>query len=339
MAIIGLLVTSSGLINIAGAASLTHAYDLLSSSDRSVVATHTVSFVIQAPLIATDYVNIDLPAGFATITAAANITCPAGFTNPATVANAGATARCVASGPISAGATTTITISGITNHATAGSYTIPVSTYSATGPTLKERANVMVAIIDHVTINATVPSTLNFTISPLATSTGINGATTTAASATTTIDFGSLQVGTSSIMGQELRVTTNANYGYKVTVEQNQDLTNNTNATINAFADAVTSVVSAPWAAPTGILDSFNTYGHMGVTSSDGSLSVNPFGSNQWKGFNGTSPMEVLYHTGPADGTTTAKGLAYVGYRIQISPLQEAGDYTNTLTYIATPIY
>ena len=50
-------------------------------------------------------------------------------------------------------------------------------------------------------------------------------------------------------------------------------------------------------------------------------------------------PQEVMYHGGPADGSMQDKGSVEVAYRIQITALQEAGDYTNTLTYVATPTY
>ena len=45
-------------------------------------------------------------------------------------------------------------------------------------------------------------------------------------------------------------------------------------------------------------------------------------------------------NTGPADGTTAGIGAARIGYQVQISALQEAGDdYTTTLRYIATPTF
>ena len=54
---------------------------------------------------------------------------------------------------------------------------------------------------------------------------------------------------------------------------------------------------------------------------------------------NATDQVEVMYHTGPSDGTTPDKGLTQVAYTAEISTLQEAGDYENTLTYICTPQY
>ncbi len=197
----------------------------------------------------------------------------------------------------------------------------------------------MVAIVDNIDVSATVAATLTFEIRPLATTTPINGATTTAASATTSLAFGTLQVGTSSIMGQELRVTTNADSGYTVTVEQDSNLTSAGGSDIDAFANGATSTPAA-WAAPAGTLDSEATYGHFGLTTDDATGGgTQDFTSSKWRGLDNNVPVAVMYHNGPADGSTQDKGMAKVAYRIQISALQEAGDYTSVLTYIATPVY
>jgi hypothetical protein len=74
----------------------------------------------------------------------------------------------------------------------------------------------------------------------------------------------------------------------------------------------------------------------MGITSDD----TNYFGSNLWAGDILVTPRAIYTHNGPVDGTTTGEGTTRVGYQIEISNLQEAGqDYTNTLTYIATPTF
>jgi hypothetical protein len=82
----------------------------------------------------------------------------------------------------------------------------------------------------------------------------------------------------------------------------------------------------------------------MGLTSDDADLNSGEFGTSTPL-FAGniqasTTPRQVFSHTGPSDGTTQNKGLIKVAYRIQIASLQEAGnDYTNVLTYIATPTF
>ena len=47
-----------------------------------------------------------------------------------------------------------------------------------------------------------------------------------------------------------------------------------------------------------------------------------------------------MSHTGPTNGTITGEGTTKVGFKVQISGLQEAGDdYTARLTYVATPTF
>lgn len=338
-AILSMVVMSSGLTSSAQASSITNASDTLSASGLSQVATHTIAFTIHSSLAQNDYIQVVLPGGgganFGNITAVGNIICATGSATWTSITEA----RCtIGAGGLAAGASSTMTLTGVTNPNAIGSKTIAVKTYTAANA-LIERADVMIAIVDRVVVTASVASTLNFVISPVAGATVINGATTTAGSATATIAFGNLTANAEHIIGQQLNVTTNATYGFKVTVEQNQDLTSAGNAIIDAFDDGTPSTTAAGWSVPATSLGQFNTYGHMGLTSDDNSLSVNQFATSTYKGFNGTTPMEVMYHTGASNGSAQSIGLAKVAYRIEVSSLQEAGDYTNTLTYIATPIY
>ncbi|MEI8361023.1 MAG: hypothetical protein WCG01_02760 [bacterium] len=338
LAILSLVVTNgfySSLVNIANAGSLTSAKDTISNSNVSASATHVIKFTTKTALIAGDEIQANFAGGFTNVLAV-NTTCTgaafAGGTLPA--AN---TVNCAAAGVIATNTVLTITVTGVVNPGTAGSQIISLnSKHTGFGSPAIDRADVMVAIISNVAVSAYVPSSLLFTISPVATGTNVNNGVTTSMSATTSLAFGTLTVGTSSIMAQQLAVTTNAGYGYTVTVEQNQDLTSNSGAIIDSFKDGTPT--RSVWSAPLGTLDATTTYGHMGFTSDDATLQAN-FAAGEYDGFIGTTPEEVMYHTGPADGSTQNKGLAKVAYRIQISALQEAGDYYNTLTYVATPTY
>ncbi len=322
-----------GAAPVSNAASLANAKDTLSDSDLGVAATHTIVFTTNVALAVNDYFEVTLPAPFGNITVGA-ITCPASSTSSAPTTE---TARCTATGPIATGSKT-ILLTGITNPVTAGSQSINVASRQ-NGGALNEAIDVAVAIIDNLDVSASVSSALTFEIRPLATSTNINGANTTRTSATTSLAFGTLTVASTSIMGQELRVSTNAKNGYVVTVQQNQNLLSSGGADIDSFVDG-TSTAPQAWAAPSGLLDAEWTYGHFGFTSDDGTLTAGDyFGNNLWKGFVTTTPVEVMMHTGPSDGSTQDKGMAKVGYRIEITALQETGDYSNILTYIATPTY
>lgn len=227
-----------------------------------------------------------------------------------------------------------------TNPAAAGSYRILIAgTQANSGET-------RVVTLQSVTLTASVNTSFTFTVAGVATTTGFSGnlATTTASSTAVSLPFATLASSTGSvILAQQLNVTTNARNGFSVTVQENQPPTSSTGATIDLFANGATTTTPINWVAPTAILDVPSTYGHFGITSDDtdeNSTGANEFaGATKWAG-NIDLPRVVFSHTGPSDGSTQNKGKAMVGYRIQISDLQEAGaDYTNTLTYVATPTF
>lgn len=329
------LLLSGGLIGPARAASLSNASDTLSTSNLNTSANHTIAFTTTIALSTGDYFQVELPqAVFGDITTG-QIACPA-----STTANAENvyTARCTATDNVTIGAKV-ITFTGVTNPITAGIQTIDIGSYTV-GDVINEAADVKVAIIDNVTMNANVPSTLSFAISGLAsTAPAINGSNLTGDSSTTTVNFGTLEVGTSSVLGQQLTVTTNATFGYTVTVQQNNVLTNAAGATIDSFASGTPPAAPIAWLNPEGTLGATSTYGHMAFTTDDANLSARDFTSSKWFGFTDATPVEVMYHNGPADGSTQSVGKASVAYRVHITALQEAGDYTNELTYVATPSY
>lgn len=333
MAIVSLIATN-GFVNLAKAASLTSISDKLSDSDKGVTATHNINFNTNTALVAGQYIRIDLPAAFASGALVGNVTCPA---NTDASVTGTSTVLCTANAGVATG-TKNVIITSVTNPVTIGSYLINVTTRTAAHAVI-EQAYTMVAIVDNVDVSATVASTLQFVISPLNSGTDVNGFATTKTSATSSLAFDVLTVGTSTVMGQSLSVITNADNGYAVTVEQDQNLTSNTASDIDSFIDG-TSTAPQAWQAPANTLDSEWTYGHFGFTTEDGSLAAgDTFGSNLWRGFASTTPVEIMFHSGPSDGAAPDKGYTEVAYRIEVSPLQEAGDYYNTLTYIATPVY
>ncbi|MBD3248324.1 hypothetical protein GF382_03490 [Candidatus Falkowbacteria bacterium] len=310
--------------------------DTISDSDLSATnVTHTiVASTTQTLNTNDDYVEIVFPAQFSAISYT-NLTCP----SSGTASGTGNTVKCIysAAQPLAAGSSTFV-LTGVTNPSSRGSYTINVYSKDSGGTEI-EKSAVKVAIIDDVTVTATVDPTLIFDIDGLATSTTVNGETTTGSSTYDTLAFGTLTVNSQAILGQLLKVSTNAAYGYSVTVAQNQDLTSDAGATINAFVDgAAASTTAQAWQSPAGTLGSADTYGHFGLTAADTSLSGAAFGSGNYKGFE-TDPIEVMYNDGPADGTTAYVGSSTVAYSIEIDALQEAGEYTNTLTYVCTPTY
>jgi hypothetical protein len=199
-----------------------------------------------------------------------------------------------------------------------------------------------IAILSNVTVTAAVDTSFTFTVTGLATSTSVNGDTTTGSTTATSIPFGTITPGPggAKVMGQHLAVTTNASGGFSVTVVENQNLTSSTGADIDLFQDGAATAVPISWVSPAGTIGNENTYGHIGVTSADTTLSAGAeFSGTKYAG-NFNTPRQVFYNATPADGTTAGVGATDVAYKLEITSLQEAGsDYTNTLTYVATPTF
>jgi hypothetical protein len=212
------LVLTYFTVPVSKAASIQNARDVISDSDvnaRSV--THIFHFTTNYTMVASGYIDIVLPATITNLQSG-NITCPAGLN--ASYGATTTTARCTNPGPgVWAASTTLIRVTGLDNPITAGSYTISVTHYNNSGVE-QESADVMIAIIDDVTVSASVSSTLSFSITGLATSTDVNGWNTTGTASSTFLNFGTLVVGTSSVLGQSLSVATNAQDGFTVTARR-----------------------------------------------------------------------------------------------------------------------
>lgn len=331
---------------VSEAASFESISDTISNSDLSASGvTHTIVASTTVELQNGEYIEFVFPASFTGV-AEGNLTCPG--SGVASTTSGGNSVGCVyASGLVATSAVFTLT--GVTNPSTAGGYKIRVYTREDAATTNAEIENgtAMVAIVDEVVVTATVDAILTFQIIGMSSSTAtdnlVNGVALTSSGSSTynTIPFGVLDVNSSSTIAQGLQVTTNAFYGYTVTVQQDQDLTANNGADIDAFVEGTAATTAQAWQSPAGtIAGGENTYGHFGFTSEDQNLSGgDDFGASLYQGFDGTTPVEVMYNNGPADGATDDVGYTEVAYTIEISALQEAGDYTNTLTYICTPTY
>jgi hypothetical protein len=334
------LVAVYALVPVANAESLDNAKATISDSDIGATATTTITFDTSVALTQNYYIEVAMPTGFTNI-AESRVTCPNNSTT--TVEGAGPyTVKCtVHLGQTLAAGSYTVVVGGHTNPSeNLAGYTINLYTKSDTGVE-QENAQVKVYIIDDVNMTATVNASLTFSITGLNALDTVNGVTLTATSTATSTPFGTLSTAASSTVGQQLAVSTNATDGYTVTVFQNQELTNAGSANINSFNNSPngtgSSTTAQAWAAPAGVLDATNTYGHMGLTTDDSTLSANNFTALQYKGLSGVTPMEIMYHDGPALNTVDDVGLAKVAYTVEINALQEAGDYTNVLTYVCTP--
>jgi len=326
-----------GSIPNALASSLSMAKDVLSTSAPSAAATHTISFGTNIVLPNNGSIEVTIPAEFGDVSTGS---CPGGGSYSTSTRKA----YCQYVGGLATSSSLTITLNNIVNASSTGNYIINIVTKDHIGGTVLESADLELFIMDQVTTSASVSSSMSLQIgSQVGSGTLINGVTTTGTSTATSIPFGNMTAGVTSTLAQAITVSTNASNGYTVTVQQDGEMRNGSGATINSFdnsPDGTGSTTPHAWNNPTGILGSTNTYGHMGVTSNDATNGTGPdFNGSKFAGLNGTAPLQIMYHNGPADGTTQNIGMASVAYSVKITALQEAGDYTNTLTYVCTPVY
>ncbi len=249
-----------------------------------------------------------------------------------------------------------IVVTGFTNpskSAAAGvadTYLVNLSTTDSGGTTTYDSASVRIAIIDAVTISATVPATLSFEVLGVSSGTSVgNGYDSTDVTTTaTTIPFGTVNSATVYTAAQQLKVSTNATNGFYVAVKQDSNMTDAAGNDIDQFADGTPVDNSSPsaWSSPSGTPGSENTYGHLGYGTTDttltdlnGSGAADRFATAKFAALTSTYEA-VLSHDGPVAGTTTdSNGQGYVVYQLEISGLQEAGVYSNTITYLATAKY
>lgn len=346
---------SIGVYTTAQAANLTFISNTLTDSGPSALSGHDIQFTMAtgSTLTNADDVTITFPAGFTgvdtlvagdlTVTVDGGADTPTNFT---------AVGQVVTFDGIDAVGDQVVRIviadDVVTNPAVVQSYEFLVQL--ATTPADSGRTRV--AIVDYVEVTAVVETTFVFTVDAVNSSTTINGEETTGTSTATTIPFGILEADTEYTIGQELSVRTNAANGFVVTVQQDGNLESSTGADIDGFIDGAYTNTPTAWDVPGDQLLDENTWGHWGLTTNDsdhgtggtfGTPNTGEFanggGGDRWVAAS-TTPRAIFSHDGPSDGIAQDVGLAQVAYKVEITPLQEAGDdYTTTLMYIATPTF
>jgi hypothetical protein len=366
---LAIILWSLGLssFRFAEAANVTSFSDTLSDSAPVVGSDHTITFTTPTGIVngqtivvdfsdgpfvvgSVDFTDIDVIDGSTNLSVAADCS----GLDETSAAFSGTTLTITFcsgdSASIAPNGTTTILIGenatfGVAGNAqlgnpTVGSYEIDITAGAA------DSGSTRVAIIAPVVVTAAVDTSFTFTVTGVGGggSATVNQEPITGTSTATTIPFGTLTANTASTAAQELSVETNASYGYAVTVQVDQQLTSSTGADIDGFANGAFTSTPIAWAQPSESISNEDTWGHWGLTSDDATFGLaDPFdagGTGQLFVSASTTPVEVMRHNGPSDGTTQNIGLARVGYTVEISPLQEAGnDYTATLTYVATPVF
>lgn len=341
-------------LRLAEAASITSASDTLSDSDLGVVSNHTFQFTIPNGVVSGQTIQLTFPGsdftfpttGFGpddmdVVDDGVQITLGTSASGDtwgvATTSNTIVFTTSTTSGAVTVSSSSAITIrigthatSGstgdqqIVNPAGANSYEIEI------GGSMVDSGSVMVAILDDVQVTANIPTNFQFSVNAVNSGSTVNGTTTNGTSTATTVPFGTSTANVIRTLAQDLTVSTNAANGFAITVFTSGPLRSSTNADIDGFVDGSDTDTPTTWAAPTANVNNENTWGHWGFTSNDQDL----FGSNLWKAAT-TTPRTVFSHNSVVNASTTR-----VGYQLQVSNLQEAGDdYSTTLTYIATPTF
>ena len=350
--------TSIGLFNYAQAANLTSDSDVLSDSGVSAMSNHTITFTTPTGVLAGGTITVTFPAAFNMGSVAfgdMDLTIN-GSAITLAAAPAAATWGAVKSGQV-------ITFTSGTGTVGAGQVVIIKIGTNASVPSAgvnqiqnpgtvnsqelyitagaSDTGRTRVAIVNKVTVSAIVDTVFTFTITGNATNTAMFSATTTGSTTASIINFGHLVANVPKILAQHLAVVTNARSGFNVTVKTTQQLTSSNGADIDSFANATDISTPSLWTSnlPTNSIANENTWGHWGFQTNDVTLSGTAFANNQYIAAS-TTPRQVMYSTTSSDGTTQNIGKADVGYKIQITPLQEAADdYSAVLTYVATPTF
>lgn len=364
-AVVALAITfwSLGLsaIQFADAANVTSFSDTLSDSAPSTVSNHEITFTTPTGIANGETVTLDFSDGPFVIGSVDETDIDVATTSDFVVGNGTCGAQEVAAsfsgttltlefcsgngGSVPANGTTTIEIGlnadggdqQLTNPA-AGSYQIVM------GGTQTDSGETRVAIVDTVTVTASVDTLFTFAVQGVAGGTLVNTADTTGGDTTATaIPFGELTADTASTAAQTLGVTTNAANGFVVTVTSDGQLDSATGADIDGFRNGNFDETPVAWESPSASVGSEETYGHWGISSTDTTLTAGL--SDLYSGGDNfvsasTTAVEVFRHDGPINTNGAGTGSTTVIYKVEVSALQEAAtDYQATLTYVATPVF
>lgn len=353
-----------GMILRAEAVQLSNISDTISTSKPGIAANHTISFTTPTGVPADDStIVITVPNGFdMSFIDEDDVDIADNGTDLTTGATCGAVQAAVSTstqtitiqicngggGAIAATNEVTIEVgthasasgSGvhqIINHASAGNYQLDI------GGTMADSGATRLVIAESVEISGSVNTYLDFHVYGVDANQSVNAdanltfATTTA----TSMPFGVLTPSTEYVLAQDLSVTTNSKEGFTVRVFADGDFQSTGGATINSFSNGTATGTPIDWVAPSAQSGSPDTYGHWGLTTEDITLSDNDsFGDAKYVGDFISNPREVMYSTSSADGSTPNIGLTRVGYKVEVSTLQEAStDYQARLVYIVTPVF
>lgn len=241
---------------------------------------------------------------------------------------------------LTAGTSVTVGFSNITNTtlgeacdaAATDTCYVWVKSYDS-GGSIIDTGVVTYTIVDAVQVTAKVDPTFTFVVSGVGASTVTNGVTTSVASTSTTLPFGSLQPGTPKYTAHYLYVTTNTVSGYSVTATMNTPLTGVV-GTNNIDAYPAPWSAATAWTQPTGSTPNVDT-GWFGGNTNDTDV-PNWSGSMAGK-FGGIDSTAVT--VSKANASDNGATPTVVTYIVGVNVFQPSDYYTGTLVYNALPNY
>ncbi len=347
--IVAVVTALSGLAlnaGIANAATFTSAKEALSDPRPSTAAvsyTTTVSSVtatlikcVKVDFSSSQSSSVAIGGGFtaagATITAASSTlinSSATGWTATPTTNNVTYTNATGVTPSTTTGAT--FIVAGITNSSVADiGYWARVNTYNnvdcATSPV--DNATIGFIFTNGTTLSLSVDPTLTFTVGTVASGQLCNGATTTVATTSTTIPFGTVTSAANSIACQALTASSNSTNGYTIYARY-------TAAPTNAISQTI-----ADWTGTNATPTTFSAAGTeaYGYTTDDSTLGTGTVARFTTAGPKfaamTTSNNEVAYE--PAGVTSTVYKVAH---QVGVSTLTKPGTYTTTIIYTCTPVY
>lgn len=236
---------------------------------------------------------------------------------------------------------------------TADLYTPIIEVRDLPNANLIDSISLKLAVIESVQVSATVDPTFTFSVALVgATQANRCGLTTSVASTVSTIPFGTLSANTFKQAAQTLTVSTNANSGYVVTIEEDNQMSVNgagvTEITDSQGDDGTGShLVRANWTTATATVSTAYGLGYSlenvpTTGGTDATFEYDDFQTFLMKSLPctsaaGTCGTQDTVQTIMSNATSVNASSIYVCYRIDVSGTQAAGTYFNKVMYIASP--
>lgn len=264
--------------------------------------------------------------------------CGAGSTITVTVGNS--SKKLINPAPISSGHT----------QGSADVYTINVKTRDGSDQTL-DQSNIKIAVIEGVLVSATVQETLSVTVAGVASSTSTCGQTTDITTTATSVPWGTISTFATFREGtQSVTVSTNADGGYTVKAEENDQMGKDgvacTGAGAGESANCIQDTTCGASACSESTSQDWTSTSYYGlgyslanVSGTDAAFTYNEssrtFSTKQFADQEASETKQtIMSNTSPVSSSQV-----YLCYRLNVSATQPAGYYYNKVQLTATATF